>query len=340
MLKQAKAVRRPGYVVGALLALIAVLAVVSLCIGSLSTGLGETWRFLLDGPTAQPSAGEVAVLTFRVPRTAVILLVGLGLGAAGALTQGLTRNPLADPSLLGISGGAALGVVIGMSFLSVSTPLPQLTLAFVGAAVASGVVFVLGSARGRGASPIALIIAGAAVSALLVAITTTLILRDSDALDRYRFWTAGSVAATDPDSFMPAIGFMAVGLLVALVCTPGLNLLTMGEQSAQSLGLSVARTRILSILAITLLAGGATAIAGPIAFLGLVAPHIARALIGVDYRWVLPVSALSATVVLFVADILGRVIALREVPAGIMMVIVGVPFFLIAIRRSRFVQAT
>ncbi|MEJ9080155.1 iron ABC transporter permease [Gordonia malaquae] len=338
MRTQLSAVRRPSAAVAALAVTVLALAIASLCIGALATAPGDTLRIVVDGQSGQPTPAEVAVLHFRVPRTIVIALVGASLGVAGALIQGLTRNTLADPSLLGISAGAALAVVVGIGFLSVSTPLPQLLAAFTGAAVAAVAVFVLGGSRGRGSSPITLIVAGATVSALLIAITTTLVLRSSETLDRYRFWTTGSVAITDYNSFVPAIGFLVVGVIMAAISAPGLNLLTMGDDAAQSLGLNLSRTRVLAVVAVTLLAGAATAIAGPIAFLGLIAPHLARTLTGPDYRWVVPVSALSATAILFVADILGRVIAFREIPAGIMMVLVGVPFFLAAVRRSRFVQ--
>lgn len=323
----------------ALGALVLVLGVASLSIGSLHVPFGETVRILLEGSAPQPSPAEVAIMHFRIPRTAVIVLTGLSLGIAGAVTQGVTRNPLADPGLLGISAGAALAVVVGVSFLSISSPLPQLALAFIGAAIAAAVVFFLGAAGGRAASPIALVISGAAVSAFLVAITTTLVLRNSEAMDRYRFWSTGSVSATDSAEFVPAIAFMIVGAVAAFATARSLDLLAMGEASAQSLGMNIRRTRSLSMVAVTLLAGSATAIAGPIAFLGLIAPHLARALSGPDYRRIIPVSALCAVAVLFLADILGRVIAYREVSAGIMMVLVGVPFFLLTVRRSRFVQA-
>lgn len=331
-------VRSPTTVVAVLAVLVVALAAASFCIGSLSTSPAETLRFMLDGASAVPTPEEVAVLNFRVPRTAVIALVGMALGVAGALTQGLTRNTLADPGLLGISAGAALAVVVGVMFLAIDSSPALLGLSFGGAAIATTVVFLLGGTRGRGSSPINLVVCGAAVSALFVALTTTLVLRSAEALDRLRFWTTGSVASTGLDSFVPAVPFLAVGVVIAAACTPGLNLLTMGEQSAQSLGLNVRNTRVMSVVAITLLAGAATAVAGPISFLGLVTPHIARAIVGTDYRAVVPVSALSAVAVLFVADILGRVVALREIPAGIMMVVVGVPFFLLAVRRSRTVQ--
>ncbi|GEE01043.1 ABC transporter permease [Gordonia spumicola] len=338
MRTQLRASRRQTATVCVLVGAVLALVVASLCIGALPTAPTTTVRILLDGHSRMPTPEEVAILHFRVPRTIVIALVGAALGVSGALVQGLTRNTLADPGLLGISAGASLAVVVGVAYLSVSTALGQLALAFIGAAAASVAVFALGGARGRGTSPITLVIAGATVSAFLVAVTTTLVLRSPDTVDRYRFWTTGSVAITDYDSFVPAIGFLAVGFLLAVICAPGLNLLTMGDHAARSLGLDLTRTRILTVVAITLLAGAATAIAGPIAFLGLTAPHLARTFTGPDYRWAVPVSALCATAVLYVADIVGRVIAFREIPAGIMMVVVGVPFFLAAVRRSRFVQ--
>ena len=318
--------------------LLAVLAGVSLCVGAVSTGPAETFEILRHGLSAQPTPEEVAVLHYRVPRTVVIVLVGLALGLAGTLIQGHTRNPLADPGLLGISAGAAAAVVAGMYFLDANTALAMLGLSFAGSAIAAVAVFLLGGVGRRAADPIALVIAGAAVSALLIAITTTIVLRSNDdvVLDKYRFWTAGSVAVTDWQAFVPAIPFLVLGALLTLGSGASLNLLSMGDKSAQSLGLNVGRTRLIGIVAITLLAGGATAIAGPIAFLGLLAPHLARALVGHDYRWVLPTAALAAAAILYLADVLGRVITVREVPAGVMLVLVGVPFFLAVVRRSRF----
>ncbi|MFM9377327.1 FecCD family ABC transporter permease [Gordonia sp. VNK21] len=305
----------------------------------MSTGPVQTWEILRHGLSAQPTSPEVAVLHYRVPRTIVIALVGLALGLAGALIQGHTRNPLADPGLLGISAGAATAVVSGLYFLNVTSTLGMLFLAFGGSAIAAVGVFLLGGVGRRAADPIALVVAGAAVSALLTAMTTTIVLRSASTavIDKYRFWTAGAVSVTESSAYVPAVPFLAVGALLALASASGLNLLAMGDRSAQSLGLNVARTRLVGMVAVTLLAGAATAIAGPIAFLGLIAPHLARALVGTDYRWVLPTAALAGVAILYLADALGRVVATREVPAGVMLVLVGVPFFLFVVCRSRFV---
>ena len=317
--------------------LAAVLAATSLCVGALATSPAETLHILLDGYSSPPTAAETAILHYRVPRTVVIALVGASLGLAGGLIQGHTRNPLTDPGLLGISAGAALAVVCGIYFFGQAAPVPRTVLALVGAGLAAVAVFALGGTGRRASDPVSLVIAGAAVTALLTAMTTTIVLRgDLNTLDAFRFWTAGSVAISDLAVVIPVLGVLAVGAIIGFGSAPSLNLLDMGDQSASSLGMNVARTRILGILAITLLAGGATAVAGPLAFLGLLAPHIARALVGTDYRWVLPTAALSAVGLLYVADIAGRIVADQEVPAGIMLIIIGVPFFLLAIRRTRF----
>lgn len=317
-------------------AVVGLLAAASLCVGALPTGPAETLRILSDGLSATPGEAEVAVLHYRVPRTVVIALVGTALGLAGALIQGHTRNPLADPGLLGISAGAAAAIVVGIYFFGIDAPASFLILAFLGSAVATVAVFLIGGTGRRGSDPIGLVIAGAAVAALLAAVTTTIVLRSPAALDTFRFWTAGSVAVSDSHTYLPALLPIAVGAVLALASGSALNLLTMGRESATSLGVNVPRFQVVGLLAIALLAGGATAVAGPLAFLGLIAPHLARALVGADYRHILPVSALCATAVLFVADLTGRVISAREVPAGVMLVLVGVPFFLAVVRRTGF----
>ncbi|MFT4088267.1 MAG: iron ABC transporter permease [Gordonia sp. (in: high G+C Gram-positive bacteria)] len=313
--------------------------VASLCIGSLSTSPTETLGILVHGYSAHPTPAEVAVLHGRVPRTFVILLVGLALGLAGGLIQGHTRNPLTDPGLLGISAGAAVVIVCGIYFFGLDSTLLRVLLALAGSAIAAFAVFLLGGTGRRSGDPVSLVIAGAAITALLTAVTTTIVLRGTDAMDAFRFWTAGSVAVTDYNAFVPVAPFLAVGAVIALASAQGLNLLGMGEHAATSLGLNVPRLRIVGVVGITLLAGGATAIAGPITFLGLIAPHVARSVVGTDYRWVLPTAALGGTAILFAADILGRVVAGKEVAAGIMLIIVGVPFFLFAIRRTRFTES-
>ena len=325
----------------AVVAVVAGLAVLSLCVGALSTGPGETFRILGDwmhghGFSAVPTDKETAVLHYRVPRTCVIVIAGIGLGLAGTLIQGHTRNPLADPGLLGISAGAALAIVVGIWFLGVDSVLGHVLLAFAGAAVAATAVFAIGGTGRRGDDPVGLVLAGAAVSALFGALTTTIILRSSQALDTFRHWTSGSVAWVDTGLLLPAAIPLVIGTVVAFASAPGLNLLTMGSEAATSLGLNVPRLRVAGLIAVTVLAGAATAVAGPLAFLGLTAPHIARGLVGADYRLILPMAAACGTAILFVADIIGRVVADREIPAGVMLVFVGVPFFLIVVRRTRF----
>lgn len=330
--------RHAGLVVAAVM-LVLVLAAASLCVGALTTSPAQTLHILTTGFSATPTADEVAVLHYRVPRTIVIIVVGTALGLAGALIQGHTRNPLADPGLLGISAGAAAAIVVGIYFFSADDAFTMLVLAFAGSAVATSAVFLIGGGRRRGSDPVSLVLAGAAVAALLTAVTTTIVLRSPDALDAFRFWTAGSVAVSEGRSYLPALIPLAVGAALAAASGPGLNLLAMGHEAAGSLGLNVPRLRVMGLCAITLLAGAATAVAGPLAFLGLIAPHLARGLVGADYRAVLPVAGLCATGILLVADIVGRVISEREVPAGVMLVLVGVPFFLVVIRRTRFQAA-
>lgn len=330
--------RRAGLVAAAVM-LILLLVAASLCVGALSTSPAQTLHILTTGFSAIPTPDEAAVLHYRLPRTIVIVVVGVALGLAGTLIQGHTRNPLADPGLLGISAGAAAAIVVGIYFFAADDAFTMLVLAFAGSAVATTSVFLIGGGRQRGSDPVSLVVAGAAIAALLVAITTTIVLRSPDALDAFRFWTAGSVAVSEGRSYLPALIPLAVGAVLALASGPGLNLLAMGHKAAGSLGLNVPRLRLVGLCAITLLAGAATAVAGPLAFLGLIAPHLARGLVGADYRAVLPVAGVCATGILLVADMAGRVISDREVPAGVMLVLVGVPFFLVVIRRTRFQAA-
>ena len=327
-----------------LVALIAVGAPLSLALGSRSVPLDVVWdsmrhlRELLARPDSL-NADQLAVVQLRFPRTLLAVLVGAALGVAGALIQGHTRNPLADPGILGISSGAALAVVAGLALGGISGTLPSAGLAFCGAALATVAIFGLSSIGSGQVNPLTLILAGAALSAVLNAITSAFVLTDNQNLDYMRFWTVGSVAGRDLHVFWAVLPVLAVALAAALACGPTLNVLTMGEESASALGVNVGRSRIIAMLLIALLAGTATAAAGPIGFIGLVIPHIARSITGPDYRWILPVSALAGAALLVYADIVGRLIARpAEVQVGIVLAFVGAPFFMFLIYRNRVVN--
>ena len=248
---------------------------------------------------------HLIVRSLRIPRNTVGLLVGAALGLAGAVMQGVTRNPLADPGILGVSAGASLFVVVGIYVFGVGTLLGYVWFAFAGALVASLVVYFLGSLGREGATPVKLALAGAALTAFLASITTAILLIDVATLDQYRFWAVGSLAGRTPQVAAQVAPFIAVGGLMALVSGRLLNALSLGDDVARSLGQKVGLSRAFSAASVVLLTGAATAAAGPIGFVGLTVPHVARAITGPDYRWILPYSAVLAPVLLLGSDIIG-----------------------------------
>jgi iron complex transport system permease protein len=319
-----------------LLALLVLLALTSVAVGAKAVPLDAVWHGLFS-PTGLED--DVIVRRLRVPRTLFGLVVGIALGMAGALVQGHTRNPLADTGLLGVNAGAGFLVVIAIYLVDVVDPAGYVWFALVGALVAAAVVFVAGASGRGGSTPVTLALAGAAVAALLVALTSAVILLDVDTLDAYRFWVVGSLAGRDGAVLFELQWFVWAGVLLALVSAPALNALSLGDDVARSLGFSVRRTRVLGIVAVSLLAGAATAMCGPIAFLGLVVPHVVRALTGPDYRWLLPCAGLAGAVLLLAADVLGRVVVRPgELQVGIVLALVGAPFFIALVRRRALVS--
>jgi iron complex transport system permease protein len=316
------------------------LVVVACCLASIAVGakaipLDGVWHALLS-PTG--TEDDIVVRSLRIPRTVLGLMAGAALGLAGALIQGHTRNPLADPGLLGVSNGAAFFVVIGIYVFNVTALYGYVWFAFAGALVASVVVFVLGSVGRGGPTPVTLALAGAAVSALLAALTSAVILIDVQTLDAYRFWAVGSIAGRDAGVAGQVQWFLLAGAVIGVASAPALNALALGDDVARSLGHSVRRTRVLGIVAITLLAGAATAACGPIAFVGLIVPHIVRAFTGPDYRWLLPASALAGAALLLMADVIGRVVVRPgELQVGIVLALIGGPFFVWLVRRRKMV---
>ena len=282
---------------------------------------------------------HIIVRELRVPRTALGLLVGLALGLAGATMQGVTRNPSADPGLLGVDAGAALFVVVGIYVFDLSSLLAYVWFAFAGAAAASVVVYGLGSLGREGATPVKLALAGAAVTALLASFTSAVLIIDLATLDQFRFWAVGSLAGRDADVVWQVLPFIVVGGVLALASGRLLNALSLGDDVARSLGQRVGLARGLSAASVVLLCGAATAAAGPIGFVGLVVPHVPRAITGPDYRWVLPYSAVLGAVLLLGADTVGRVVARPgEVQVGIVTAIVGAPFFVALVRRRKLAE--
>ncbi len=329
-----RALRLAGLVAASGLLVFVVL--LSLAVGAKPIPLGTVIHSFtgFDG-----SNDHLVVRELRLPRTLVGVLVGAALGLAGALMQAITRNPLADPGLLGVNAGASLAVVIGISMFGLGSLSAYVWLAFFGAAVTSVVVYALGSMGRGGATPVRLALAGAALSALLGALTSAVVLLDQATLDQFRFWVVGSLAGRDQDVLVQVLPFIVVGLVVGLGCARPLNALGLGEETARALGTRVGWTRAATALSVTLLCGAATAACGPIGFIGLVVPLAARAVVGPDQRWLLPYSAVIGPIVLLVCDVVGRVIARpSEVQVGIMTAAIGGPAFVLLVRRVRMAQ--
>lgn len=317
----------------ACLAVLAGVMLLSVWIGTRSIPFSATWDALWHNDGSETAA---IINAYRIPRTLLALLIGAALGIAGAVMQALTRNPLADPGLLGVNLGAATGVVVAIGFVGVGSVLGYVWFAFLGAGIASSVVYLLGSAGRTMATPERLVLAGAALTAVLYAFNTAILLLDPEAFDEFRFWNVGSLAGRHLDVLLPVLPFIVAGLLLAFSLVRPLNALAMGEQVAGALGARVGRVRVLGALAVTLLCGAATAAAGPIAFVGLAVPHVARLLAGPDQRWVLPYSAVLAPILLISSDIIGRVInAPAELEVGIVTAFVGAPVFLALCRKRR-----
>jgi len=316
----------------ALLAAVALAAVVSLLLGSNRLPADAVLRALLD-PARDTGA---VVWGSRVPRTVLGVLVGLCLGVAGAVMQGQTRNPLADPGILGVTAGAALAVVIGVYVLRTSSVLTTLWLALLGAAVASVVVFAV-AALGRGlASPVPLAVAGTAVSALLIGLTSAVVLSDETTLAAYRVWIVGSLSGRALTGVGAALVFAGIGLVLAALNIRSLNTFALGTELAQGLGENLVRARITGLAAIALLTASAVALTGPIGFVGLTAPHLARALVGGAHQWLLPASGLLGAAVLLACDVVGRLIGgTSEVSVGVVLTVLGGVVFIAIVRRAR-----
>ena len=266
-------------------------------------------------------------------------MVGACLGLSGAIMQGLTRNPLADPGILGVNAGAALAVVIAIYVFDAGSLLGYVWFSFAGALVASLIVYGLGSGGRTGATPVKIALAGAAVSALLGSFTSAILLLDTATLDQFRFWSVGSIAGRDGDIARQVAPFVVVAVALSLCTWRALDTLALGDDVARSLGASVGRARALCGIAIVLTAGTATAACGPIAFVGLVIPHMVRKFTGPAHRWLLPYSMILAPILLLGSDIIGRVIARpSEVQVGIVTALVGAPFFVVVARRTRLTQ--
>ncbi|MGV8881335.1 MAG: FecCD family ABC transporter permease [Rhodoglobus sp.] len=306
----------------------------SLMVGASSIHPATIWKAIVSfDPT---NTDHLIVIEKRLPRTLIGLVVGAALGLAGAVAQGLTRNPIADPGILGVNFGASLFVVLGISVAGVTTLSGYVWFAFAGAALASVLVYSL-SALGRdGATPVKLALVGSAVSAACASLITAVMLTNTQVLNSVRFWQVGAIAGRGYDVFWQMLPACVAGVVIALALGRQINGLALGDDVARGLGQRVGLTRVLGALAIVLLCGSATAAAGPIAFVGLAVPHIVRIFTGSDYRRILPLSIIAGAIMVLACDILGRVVAPPgELEVGIVAAFVGAPFFLVLVRRRK-----
>ncbi|MBM7051536.1 iron ABC transporter permease [Rothia sp. ZJ1223] len=316
-----------------------------LCVGTLAASMLLGTRVLDAGVFLSYLQGqpvteiESAIIDQRLVRTCWAATIGAALALSGAGMQGVTRNPLGDPGILGVNSGAAFAVVFGIVFLGIQSATAFALLAFVGAAVTSVVVYALASIGRDGATPVKLALMGAAISAGLGSFTAALILRFSDVLDSLRKWQLGTVAGASMEEYIPGVFLVIAGSLVLLLNAATINSFALGDDMAASLGENVALKRFIIFIGITLLCGTATSMAGPIAFIGLMAPHAVRSLVGPDYRKIIPLSAVLGASLLILADTVGRIILPpEEVPVGVTMVVIGVPVFLYLIRFHKTVD--
>lgn len=315
--------------VGVLLGVVAL----SLMVGSKPIDGGLVWQALVGNPVGDDGA---IVLELRLPRTVLGALVGIALGLSGALIQALTRNPLADPGILGVNAGAGFAVVLAVALLGITSIHQYLWFSFLGAVVATVVVYVIGSAGRGGATPVRLTLAGIALAAVLGGVSSGITLLAPRVFDAMRFWGAGNIANRPPETIAVVVPFIVAGVVIALAVAKPLNAVAMGDDLAAALGAHLGRTRVLVIVAVTLLCGAATAAAGPVGFVGLMVPHIVRWFVGPDQRWILMYTLVLAPVLLLVSDVVGRVVLTSgELQVGIVTAFIGAPVLIILVRGKR-----
>lgn len=313
--------------------LLLLVAVASIAIGAKGLSMEQVWHGLFED---SGTYGDVVVAD-RVSRTLLGLLAGAALGLSGAVLQALTRNPLADPGLLGINAGASAAVVTAITFFGVTSLNGYVWFAFVGAAAVGALVWFLGGSRG--ATPVRLALAGTAISAALYGYLQAVMITDDAALNKMRFWTVGSLSSANNSTILQVLPFLAVGTLLSLALARPLNAVEMGDDTAKALGANLNRTRALAMLAATVLSGAATAACGPIVFVGLMVPHIVRSFTGPDLRWILPYATILSPVLLLASDVIGRVVARpAELQVGIVTALIGGPVFIFLVRRRRTAQ--
>ena len=307
--------------------------VLSLSLGAKSVEW-ESIAGVLFGTEA--SGFEESVIRARIPRTVFGILAGAALGISGALMQAITRNPIADPSILGVNTGASLFVVCGIAFFHISTGNQYIWLAFIGASITAVFVYGLASAGHGGATPIKLALAGAAASTALQSLVNTVMLPNTRVMDQFRFWQVGSISGAEWSDIWLVLPYFGIGFIISIVMAPSLNALALGDEAAAGLGVNVIRTRGISALAGVLLCAAATALAGPIGFIGLMVPHLMRLLLGPDMNKIIPMSAAGGACLLLLADVAGRLLGRPgELESGIITAMAGAPIFIFIIRKVK-----
>ena len=315
------------------LALLSIMAIFSISLGAKSIAFTKVIDVLLGN---DPDSLETAIILQRIPRTVFGILAGGALGISGALMQSITRNPIADPSILGVNTGASLFVVAGIAFFNITVAYQYIWLAIIGAGVTAVFVYSVASMGKDGATPLKLALSGSAVSIVLGSLVSTIMLPNNRVMEAFRFWQVGSIGSATWESIMLISPFLIVGFIISMFISGYLNNLALGDEAATALGTNVVMTRTIGALSSVLLCGATTALAGPIGFVGLIIPHIIRLIFGSEMSKMLPLSFLGSAILMLVSDIIGRIISLPgETEVGIVTAVIGAPVFILAIRKGR-----
>ena len=315
------------------LALLSIMAVFSISLGAKNIAFSKVVDVLLGN---NPDSLEAAIILQRIPRTVFGILAGGALGISGALMQSITRNPIADPSILGVNTGASLFVVVGIAFFNITVAYQYIWLAIIGAGVTAVFVYSVASMGKDGATPLKLALSGSAVSIVLGSLVSTIMLPNNRVMEAFRFWQVGSIGSATWENIMLISPFLIVGFIISMFISGYLNNLALGDEAATALGTNVVMTRTIGALSSVLLCGATTALAGPIGFVGLIIPHIIRLIFGSEMSKMLPLSFLGSAILMLISDIIGRIISLPgETEVGIVTAVLGAPVFILAIRKGR-----
>ena len=315
------------------LALLSIMVIFSISLGAKSIAFYKVADILLGN---DPDSLEAAIILQRIPRSVFGILAGGALGISGALMQSITRNPIADPSILGVNTGASLFVVVGIAFFNITVAYQYIWLAIIGAGVTAVFVYSVASMGKDGATPLKLALSGSAVSIVLGSLVSTIMLPNNRVMEAFRFWQVGSIGSATWENIMLISPFLIVGFIISMFISGYLNNLALGDEAATALGTNVVMTRTIGALSSVLLCGATTALAGPIGFVGLIIPHIIRLIFGSEMSKMLPLSFLGSAILMLISDIIGRIISLPgETEVGIVTAVLGVPVFILAIRKGR-----